>query len=384
MGGPNGEAMNLDHVASIGDLRLIARQRIPAPVFEWLDGGAFESETLKANVDDFRALRLRQRVMKDISARDLSATVLGQSLSMPLVISPTGMSGMVPGGDGGELMAARAARAAGIPFTLGMMAIKSIEDLRRELDGFCFQICMLSDRGIMRDIMERARDAGCPVLVLTMTWPILSQMNRSIRGRHARLPPRYTPASILTYARHPRWALKTLGAMPIRFGNFVPHMAEPEIANIVTLLDASATWKDVEWLRGIWPGKLLVKGVMNPEDAQLAIAAGADGISVSNHGGNMLDASSSTIAALPAVVEAVGDRAEVLLDGGIRSGQDVLKAMALGAKACLVGRAHLYGLGAAGEAGVSKALDIIRKELDISVGLTGLARVRDASPAILC
>jgi L-lactate dehydrogenase (cytochrome) len=188
----------------------------------------------------------------------------------------------------------------------------------------------------------------------------------------------------MTYARRPRWALKTLGAMPIRFGNFVPHMAQPEIANIVTMLDASATWKDVEWLRGIWPGKLLVKGVMDPEDAQLAVAAGADGISVSNHGGNMLDSSSSTIAALPDVVEAVGDRAEVLLDGGIRSGQDVLKAMALGARACLIGRAHLYGLGAAGEAGVSKALDIIRKELDISAGLSGLSRVSDASPANLC
>ena len=376
--------MNLDHVASIGDLRVLARQRIPAPVFDWLDGGAFESETLKANVEDFRKLRLRQRVMRDISTRELSTTALGQTLAMPVVISPTGMSGMVPGGDEGELMAARAARAAGVPFTLGMMAIKSIEDLKREQDSFWFQICMLTDRELMRAMVDRARDAGCPVLVLTMTWPLLSQMNRSVRGRHARLPPRYTPGSIMTYARRPRWALKTLGAMPIRFGNFVPHMAQPEIANIVTMLDASATWKDVEWLRGIWPGKLLVKGVMDPEDAQLAVAAGADGISVSNHGGNMLDASSSTIAALPDVVEAVGDRAEVLLDGGIRSGQDVLKAIALGARACLIGRAHLYGLGAAGEAGVSKALDIIRKELDISAGLSGLSRVSDASPANLC
>jgi len=376
--------MNLDHVASIGDLRILARRRIPAPVFDWLDGGAFESETLQANVEDFRTLRLRQRVMRDISTRDLSTTALGQTLAMPVVISPTGMSGMVPGGDEGELMAARAARAAGIPFTLGMMAIKSIEDLKREQDSFWFQICMLTDRGLMRAMVDRARHAGCPVLVLTMTWPLLSQMNRSVRGRHARLPPRYTPGSIMTYARRPRWALKTLGAMPIRFGNFVPHLAQPEIANIVTMLDASATWKDVEWLRGIWPGQLLVKGVMDPEDAQLAVAAGADGISVSNHGGNMLDASSSTIAALPDVVEAVGGRAEVLLDGGIRSGQDVLKAMALGARACLIGRAHLYGLGAAGEAGVSKALDIIRKELDISAGLAGLSRVSDASPANLC
>jgi L-lactate dehydrogenase (cytochrome) len=376
--------MNLDHVASIGDLRAIARRRIPAPVFEWLDGGAFESLTLKANVDDFRALRLRQRVMKDVSARDLSATVLDQNFSMPVAISPTGMSGMVPGGDEGELMAARAARAAGIPFTLGMMAIKSIEDLKREQDSFWFQLCMLTDRTLMRAMVDRARNAGCPVLVLTMTWPLLSQMNRSVRGGHARLPPRYTPSSIITYARRPRWALKTLGAMPIRFGNFVPHMAEPEIANIVTMLDASATWADVEWLRGIWPGKLLVKGVMDPEDAKLAVAAGADGISVSNHGGNMLDASTSPIASLPAVIEAVDGRAEVLLDGGIRSGQDVLKAMALGAKACLIGRAHLYGLGAAGEAGVAKALSILRKELDISAGLTGLSRITDASPAILC
>lgn len=376
--------MNLDHVASIGDLRILARRRIPEPVFDWLDGGAFESETLKANVEDFRTLRLRQRVLRDISTRELSTTALGQTLAMPVVISPTGMSGMVPGGDEGELMAARAARAAGIPFTLGMMAIKSIEDLKREQDSFWFQICMLTDRGLMRAMVDRARHANCPVLVLTMTWPLLSQMNRSVRGRHTRLPPRYTPGSIMVYARRPRWALKTLGAMPIQFGNFVPHMAQPEIANIVTMLDASATWKDVEWLRGIWPGKLLVKGVMDPEDAQLAVAAGADGISVSNHGGNMLDASSSTIAALPDVVEAVGGRAEVLLDGGIRSGQDVLKAMALGARACLIGRAHLYGLGAAGEAGVSKALDIIRKELDISAGLAGLSRVSDASPANLC
>jgi L-lactate dehydrogenase (cytochrome) len=376
--------VNLDNVASIGDLRLICRRRIPRPVFDWLDGGAFEEETLKANTADFRTLRLRQRVMRDVGHRTLSTTALGQPMAMPVAISPTGMSGMVPGGDRGEILAARAARKAGIPFTLGMMALRSIEELRREVDGFWFQLCMLTDRGLMRAMVERAAAAGCPVLVLTMTWPVLSQMNRSVRAGHGRLPPRYTPANILAYGRRPLWALRTLAVQPIRFGNFEAHMpGRADIASIVAKLDATATWADVEWLRGLWPGKLLVKGVMDPEDARLAVAAGADGISVSNHGGNMLDATTSTVAALPGVVEAADGRVEVLLDGGIRSGQDVLKALALGARACLIGRAHLYGLGAAGEAGVAKALDIIRKELDVSAALTGLADVADASRDLL-
>lgn len=374
----------MERAASIGDLRDLARRRLPRPIFDFIDGGAFEEVTRRANCDDFAKWRFRQRVAVDVSRRSLATTLAGDAASMPMAISPTGMSGVMNGGTDGEILAARAAQAAGIPYCLGMISLTSIETLRRIVDRFWFQICLLKERELMQAMLGRAHDAGCPVLVLTLTWPVTSQLRRMMRRADAILPPKLTPRTILTYARKPEWSMRALLAGPVRLGNFEPHRpGRAGLYDIPDYLNPAGTWDDVRWVRDIWPGKLIVKGILAPEDAEAAIAAGADAISVSNHGGNQLDETLSTIAALPAVVEAVGGRVEVFLDGGIRSGQDVLKALALGARGCLLGRAHLYGLAAGGEAGVAKALEILRAELDTTMALCGLPEVTRASRDLL-
>jgi L-lactate dehydrogenase (cytochrome) len=372
----------LRFVADIGDLRALARRRMPRPIFDFIDGGSFSQSTRRENVSDFEKLKFRQRVAVDISARTTATTLLGQPAAMPCAISPTGMSGMIHGGNDGEIMAARAAKAAGIPYTLGMISMQSIETLARVVDDFWFQLCMLNDRDLMSGMMRRAHAAGCPVLVLTLTWPITTRMFHLMRHRDATLPPVFTPQTILTYARKPAWAWRALTGGSIQMANFVPHRPVT-LWDIPSLLNAAATWDDVRWVRDQWPGRLVIKGVMTAEDTEAAVRSGADAVSVSNHGGNQLDGAPSTIAALPGVVAAAGGRVDVLLDGGVRTGQDVLRCLALGAKGVLLGRAHLYGLGAAGEAGVAKALEIIQAELDITMGLCGLIDPQHASPALL-
>ena len=372
----------MDRIATIADLRDMARRKLPRPLFDFVDGAAFSEVTLRANCEDFGKLRFRQRVLKDVSVRSLATTLVGQPVSMPMAISPTGLSGMLWGG-GGEIEAARAAKAAGIPFTLGMMSVRTIEEVRAAVGPVWFQLCMMKDRGLVRALVERAIAAESPVLVLTTTWTVSGLQSRSVRNGIT-LPPRISLRNIMDFGSRPAWLWRALTGKSVAFHNFDGEMeGEATIARVGAQLDASTTWRDVEWLRGIWPGKLIIKGVCDGEDARLAMDVGADAVSVSNHGGNHLDSAASTISVLPAVVDGVNGRGEVLLDGGIRSGQDVLKAMALGARGCLLGRAHLYGLAAGGEAGVAKALSIIRNELDVSVALTGLTDVRDASRAIL-
>ena len=372
----------MDKIATIADLRDEARRKLPAPIFDFVDGAAFSEVTLRANVQDFEKIRFRQRVVKDVSVRSLSTELVGQPCAIPAAISPTGLSGMLWGGNG-EIAAARAAKAFGIPFTLGMMSVSTLEEVTEAVGPVWFQMCMLKDRGLVRSFVERAKEAESPVLVLTTTWTVSGLQSRMVRAG-IDLPPPMTPKIIAQFASRPMWVWRALTGKPVAFHNFTGRMkVEATIPSVIDELDASTTWKDVEWLRSIWPGKLIIKGVCDREDARLAMDSGADAVSVSNHGGNHLDSAASTIRALPDVVEGVAGRGEVLLDGGVRSGQDILKAMALGAKGVLLGRAHLYGLGAAGQKGVAKALDILKYELDVSVGLTGLTDVRQASPEIL-
>jgi L-lactate dehydrogenase (cytochrome) len=372
----------MDRIATIADLREAARRTLPRPVFDFIDGAAFDEVTLRANCEDFGRLRFRQRVLKDVSSRSLATTMVGQPVSMPVAISPTGLSGVLWGGNG-EIHAARAAKAAGIPFTLGMMSVCSLEEVTAAVGPVWFQFSILKDRGLVRSFVDRAVEAKSPVLVLTTTWTVSGLQSRMVRNAMS-LPPKMTPRTIYDFATRPRWVLRALAGKKVAFHNFEGRMQVPAtLPNVGAQLDASVTWKDLDWLRGIWPGKLVVKGVCDREDARLAMDSGADAVSVSNHGGNHLDSAASTIAALPGVVEGVDGRGEVFIDGGVRSGQDVLKALALGARGCLLGRAHLYGLAAGGEKGVAKALSIIRNELDVSVALTGLTDVRDASRQIL-
>lgn len=369
--------------ANVGDLRATAKSVLPKPVFDFIDGAGFEEKTLQANLGDFARLRFRQRVMRDISHRQLSTTIVGEPCAFPAVISPTGMSGILHG-TRAEIAAAKGAKRAGIPFTLGMMSIASLEEVVAEAGQVWFQVCLLKDRGLIRMLVDRAIAAKAPVLVLTVSWPTMGQTNRFVRNNTTSLPPKLTPSSFLEFARHPRWSLGALFGKKIGLGNFVGHMEGPaDLGAILTQLEDAPSWKDIEWLRSIWPGKLIVKGVMDPDDAASAFNAGADAISISNHGGNCLDEGQSTISVLPRVVEAVGERGEVLIDGGVRSGQDVLKALALGARGCLLGRAHLFGLAANGEDGVAQAMEFIRHELDITMAFAGVSDVHAVGPSVL-
>lgn len=374
----------LARCATVEDLRDLARRRLPEPIFDFIDGAAFRERTLAANIADFGRYRLRQRVLVDVGERSTATTILGQAAAMPAVIAPTGMSGAIPGGGRGELQAARAAAAARIPYTLGMLSMTRIGELADAVGAPWFQMCLLKDRAITEGLLREARAAGVPVLMLTVTWPLPSQMNRSVRGAAGGIPPKWTPRVVAAYARKPGWALRTLLGRPLRLRNLEPHL-EGSVSprQVVGMLDASLGWHDVAWLRDRWPNKLVIKGITEPEDADHAVRLGVDGISVSNHGGNQLDETASTISLLPDVAAAVGGRIAVYLDGGIRSGQDILKALALGADACLIGRAHLYGLGAGGERGVSRVLQILQTELSISAGLSGLRAVEAVGPHIL-
>ena len=373
-------------ITNIQDLRALAKRRIPRAIFDYADRGSYDEKTIHANRRDLQALNLRQRVMVDVSDRSTASTMLGQPVAMPLAIAPTGLTGLFHGN--GEILGAKAAQAFGIPFCLSTMSICSIEDVAGAVDKpFWFQLYVMRDRGFSKSLIERAIAARCSALVLTLDLQIQGQRHRDLKNGLA-VPPRLTLANALDIATKPAWALRVLFGKRRAFGNLTEQLAKA--GNLKTLshwtasqFDPSLNWNDVAWVRSIWPGKLILKGVLNVEDAKSAADTGADAIVVSNHGGRQLDYAVSSISALPEIAAAVGDRTEVLFDGGVQSGQDVLKAVALGAKGCLIGKAFLYSLAAMGQAGVTKALEIIAKELDVSMALTGTRTIADIGPQVL-
>ena len=371
---------------NIEDMRILARRRIPRAIFEYADRGSYDEHTFRANREDLHALKLRQRVMIDVSTRNTATTMLGQPVTMPVAIAPTGLTGLFHAD--GEILGARAAQRFGIPFCLSTMSICSIEDVAAAVTKpFWFQLYVMKDRGFAQSLVERAIAAKCSALVLTLDLQIQGQRHRDIKNGLA-VPPKLTLANALDIATKPGWALKVLRSKRKSFGNLADRV--PGADSLTTLsqwiagqFDPSLSWKDVAWIRSLWPGKLILKGILDVDDARIAAETGADAIVVSNHGGRQLDGAPSSISVLPSVAEAVGDRVEVLFDGGVRSGQDVLKALAMGAKGTLIGKAWLYALAAGGEQGVTDALEIIRRELDVSMALTGTGDVRDVTPAVL-
>ena len=370
---------------SIADLREVARKRVPRAIFQYLDHGSYDEVTLRRNRGDLEALRFRQRVLIDVTRQSLSKDILGVPASMPVVLAPCGLTGLVH--RDGEILAAQAAQAFGIPLCLSTVSVCSIEDVRAETTApFWFQLYVMKDRGYTQALMDRAAAAGCDTLVLTVDIPVSGLRRRDAKNGLA-VPPRLTLANVMDIATKPVWAAGVLLGKRKTFGNLagaMPHTGVSTLAQwISTQFDASVTWQDFEQIRARWKGKLVIKGILDPVDARRAVELGADALIVSNHGGRQLDGAASTISMLPHVVEAVAGRSEVLFDGGVRCGQDILKAVALGANAVLIGRAYLYGLGARGREGVSLALQILSRELQVSLALTGCNDVRDASPDLL-
>ncbi|MDN8613448.1 alpha-hydroxy acid oxidase [Variovorax ginsengisoli] len=374
-------------ITCIEDLRRLARKRVPRMFYDYVDGGSWTEYTYRANEEDFGEIEFRQRVAVDITERSTASTMVGQPVSMPVAIAPTGLTGMQHAD--GEILAARAAQRFGIPFTLSTMSICPIEAVA-EATGrhpFWFQLYVLRDRSFVEGLIERAGNANCSALVVTMDLQVFGQRHKDKKNGLS-TPPRPTLRNLLNLASKPRWCWNMLGTRHRQFGNIVGHAKG--VDNIGSLVewtreqfDPRLSWQDIEWIRKRWGGKLIVKGIQEPEDARLAIDSGADAIVVSNHGGRQLDGASSSISTLPRIVEAVGHRVEVHMDGGIRSGQDVLKAIALGARGTYIGRAMMYGLGAMGEKGVSTALELIRNELDLSMAFCGKTDVRGVDRGIL-
>jgi L-lactate dehydrogenase (cytochrome) len=373
-------------VTCIEDLRQLARRRVPRAFFDYADRGSYAEETLRANREDLLRLKLRQRVLVDVSQRDLTTRIIGEPASLPLSLGPIGLCGMQHGD--GEILSARAAQAAGIPFALSTMSICSIEDVAAAVDKpFWFQLYVMRDRGFVRALIERAIAAKCSALMLTLDLQVLGQRHADVKHGMT-VPPEIRIRNIIDIATKPAWALSVLRGKRKTFGNLAGHVPGGENVNslsrwIAGQFDPALNWNDVEWIRSLWPGKLILKGVLDVEDARLAAKTGAAALIVSNHGGRQLDGAASTISALPKIVDAVGSDIEVMFDGGIRSGQDVMRALALGARSCVLGRAYIYGLGAAGQAGVTKAIDIIRQELDVTMALTGTRRVTEIDRRVL-
>jgi L-lactate dehydrogenase (cytochrome) len=364
---------------SIEDLRGIARRRIPRALFDYIDRGSYDELTWNRNRDDLRALELRQRVMMDVSRISTGTTVLGEHWKVPVALAPTGLTGFFH--RDGEIQAARAAQRAGVPFCLSTMSICSIEDVRAAVAGtFWFQLYLMRDRGFNAALIARAREARCSALMLTLDLPLQALRRRDPKNGLS-VPTRLTAANAWEILMRPRWLAGVLLGKRQTLGNLAAFFPKDGIGTLSEWVggqfNPAITWQDIDWVRERWPGKLIVKGVLDAEDARLAAGAGVDGIVVSNHGGRQLDGATSTIAALPGVVDAVAGRCQVLLDGGITSGQDVLKALALGARACLIGKAFLYGLAAKGEQGVTRALDIIRRELEITMALCGACDLQE-------
>lgn len=374
-------------VTHVEELRRIAKRRVPRMFYDYVDGGSWTEYTYRANERDFQRLEFRQRVAVDITNRSIATTMVGQAVSMPVAIAPTGLTGMQRAD--GEILAARAAKRFGVPFTLSTMSICSIEAVAEGTGRhpFWFQLYVLRDRQFVEDLIERARAANCSALVVTMDLQVFGQRHKDKRNGLS-TPPKMTLRNIVDMASKPRWCLGMARTRHRHFGNIVGHARG--VDNIGSLVewtaqqfDPALSWSDVEWIKKRWGGPLIVKGIQDAEDARLAALSGADAVIVSNHGGRQLDGAPSSISALPGIVDAVGSRIEVHMDGGIRSGQDVLKAIALGARGTYIGRAMLYGLGAYGEEGVAEALRIIRTELDLSMAFCGKTDVRQVDRGIL-
>jgi len=376
----------LTDITCIADLEALARRRVPKMFYEYAAAGSWTQQTLRANTDDFQRLLLRQRVAVDISQLSLQSTMLGQPVSMPVALAPTGLAGMQHAD--GEILAARAAQRFGVPYTLSTMSICSIEDVASRVDQpFWFQLYVTKDRQFTQNLLDRARSAQVSALVLTLDLQVMGQRHRDIKNGLS-TPPKPTLKNLLNLATKPRWCLGMLRTPRRQFGNIVGHAQG--VTNMSSLaawtneqFDASLDWDDVARIKEQWGGKMILKGILTPEDAELAVRHGADAVIVSNHGGRQLDGAPSTISVLPDIVSATGSQTEVWLDSGIRTGQDVLRALALGAKGTLIGRAYLYGLGALGEAGVTRCLEIIAKELQGSMGLCGKTSVTQVDHSIL-
>ena len=378
--------LRLKNMTCIEDLRQAARRRVPKPFFDYVEAGAYSEQTLRANSADLERMTFRQRVLVDVSQRDTATTILGEKASLPIALAPIGIGGMQWAD--GEILACRAAQAAGVPYTLGTMSICSIEDVAEAVEKpFWFQLYVMKDRGFVRSLVERAAAARCSALVLTVDLQVLGQRHADVKNGLS-VPPSLNLRNLLALATKPAWAWRMLTARRWTFGNLAGHVkgeqGVKELADWVShQFDPTLNWNDVEWIRSIWPGKLIIKGILDVDDARTASKAGATAIVVSNHGGRQLDGAPSTISKLPEIVEAVGSETEVLFDGGVRSGQDVMRALALGARGCLVGRAYIYGLGAGGEAGVATAIEILRKELSVTMALTGTRSVDEVGVRVL-
>src|SRR5947209_11321391 len=378
--------MSMKHVTCIEDLRQLHKQRVPKAFFDYADRGSYTEDTLRANSDDLQQIKFRQRILVDVSKRDLSTTILGEPAAMPLILAPVGLLGMQHGD--GEILACRAAPAAGIPFTLSTMSICSIEDVAASVEKpFWFQLYVMKDRGFIKALIERAIAAKCSALVLTVDLQVIGQRHQDIKNGMT-VPPEWTLSKLVDFATKPAWVSGVLRGKRRSFGNLMGHLKGTEDITALSVwinsqFDTSLNWKDVEWIRSIWPGKLVLKGILDVEDANEAAKSGAQALVVSNHGGRQLDGAPSSAAVLPNIVDAVGAQMEVMFDGGIRTGQDVMRALALGAKSCMIGRAFAHGLGAGGEAGVAKAIDIIRNELSVTMGLCGVNTIAEIDGHVL-
>ena len=374
-------------ITTIEELRILAQKRVPRMFYDYADSGSWTESTYRANESDFQKIKLRQRVAVNMEGRSTATTMIGQKVAMPVAIAPTGLTGMQHAD--GEILAARAAKKFGIPFTLSTMSICSIEDVSKGTDGhpFWFQVYVMRDRDFIERLIERARAANCSALVITLDLQILGQRHKDLKNGLS-APPKLTLSNILNIATKPRWALGMLGTSRREFGNIVGHVKGVENMSSLSAwtaqqFDPRLNWGDVEWIKKRWGGKIILKGIQDAEDARLAVESGADAMIVSNHGGRQLDGAQSSIEALPAIVDAVGKQIEVHMDGGIRSGQDVLKARALGAQGTYIGRAFLYGLGAMGQPGVEKALQIIHNELDLTMAFCGRTQMGTVDKSIL-
>jgi L-lactate dehydrogenase (cytochrome) len=376
----------MKHITCIEDLRLLHKRNVPKAFFDYTDRGSYSEDTLRANHDDLQQIKFRQRILVDVSKRDLSTTILGEPAALPLILAPVGLLGMQHGD--GEIHACRAAQAAGIPFTQSTMSICSIEDIAAAVDKpFWFQLYVMKDRGFIKALIERAIAAKCSALVLTVDLQVIGQRHQDIKNGMT-VPPEWSLSKLIDFATKPTWVSGVLRGKRRTFGNLMGHLkGTDDITALSTWInsqfDTSLNWKDVEWIRSIWPGKLILKGILDVEDAEEAAKSGAQALVVSNHGGRQLDGAPSSIEVLPEIVDAVGSQMEIMFDGGIRSGQDVMRALALGAKSCMIGRAYAYGLGAGGEAGVAKAIDVIRKELETTMGLCGVNTIAEIDDHVL-
>ncbi len=373
-------------ITNIEDLRVLAEKRVPRMFYDYADSGSWTESTYRANESDFHKIKLRQRVAVNMENRSTATRMVGVDVAMPVAIAPTGLTGMQHAD--GEILAAKAAEKFGIPFTLSTMSICSIEDVAAHTSApFWFQLYVMKDRDFIGRLIDRAKAANCGALVLTLDLQIIGQRHKDLKNGLS-APPKPTIANMINLLTKPRWCLGMLGTKRRQFGNIVGHVSG--VGDMGSLsewtakqFDPALNWGDVEWIKKRWGGKLILKGIQDVEDARLAVDSGADALIVSNHGGRQLDGAQSSIEALPAVVAEVGSKIEVHMDGGVRSGQDVLKAWALGARGTYIGRAFLYGLGAMGQAGVTKALQIIHKELDLTMAFSGHTRIENVDRSIL-